>query len=81
MNLLSKNGRNILTWEARKKFILGWWHRLSSLYQCVLKVGAALMTLSFQDALYKEYQEDIPRISSFISTGWKACATRFPGID
>jgi hypothetical protein len=28
--------------EALAKFILGWWHRLSSLCKCVLKVGAAL---------------------------------------
>jgi hypothetical protein len=33
--------------EALAKFILGWWHRLSSLCKCVLKVGAALMSLSF----------------------------------
>jgi hypothetical protein len=33
--------------EALAKFILGWWHRLSSLCKCVLKVGATLMTLSY----------------------------------
>jgi hypothetical protein len=32
------------------------------LHKWVLKVGAALMTHSFQDAFYKEYQDDILQI-------------------
>jgi hypothetical protein len=38
---------NTFDYEALAKFISGWWHRLSSLCKSVLKVGAALMTLSF----------------------------------
>jgi hypothetical protein len=48
--------------EALAKFILGWWHRLSSLCKCLLKVDTALTTLRFQDALYEEYQHDITQI-------------------
>jgi hypothetical protein len=31
--------------------------------------------------LYQGYQDDMLKISAFIGTGWKACATRFPGVD
>ncbi len=49
----------IMTIEAVAKFILGWWHRLSSLCKGVLEAGAALMTLSFLRWIYQEYQGDI----------------------
>jgi hypothetical protein len=39
--------KNEVPQEALAKFILGWWHRLYSLCKRVVKVGAALMTLSF----------------------------------
>ena len=39
-----------------------WWHRLSSLCKCLLKVDAALTSLRFQDHLYEEYQHDITQI-------------------
>jgi len=45
-----------------QNFILGWWHRLSSLCKCLLKVDAALTSLRFQDHLYEEYQHDIAQI-------------------
>jgi hypothetical protein len=49
--------------EAPSKFILGWWHRLSSLCKSVLKAGAALITFSFPKMLFmKEYQADILQI-------------------
>jgi hypothetical protein len=50
------------TFEELAKFILGWWHRLSSLCKCLLKVDAALTSLRFQDHLYEEYQNDITQI-------------------
>jgi hypothetical protein len=33
--------------KSLAKFILDWWHRLSSLCEYTLKLGPALMTLSF----------------------------------